>query len=251
MNAKLITIIILITLPITLLSQSMVTDRPDQTESSSTVSNGSLQIESGLILMFHEVNGISQRNFAGPSTLFRVGLTDIIELRVFNQLESNKEMKKETTITGISDLEIGAKVQLFKRESVNTEIAFLSHLVLPSGTRNLSGERYGSINKLAISHELFDKIGLGYNIGYNYLEEGSGDLTYSIATGYGITDKLSVYIEGYGELVDMSESYLNFDAGFTYLIKKNLQADFSFGTGINHYMNYYSCGISWNIARIN
>jgi len=35
---------------------------------------------------------------------------------------------------------------------------------------------------------------------------------------------------------------LNSDAGITYLIKKNLQIDFSSGLGLNQKMNYFSIG---------
>ena len=41
----------------------------------------------------------------------------------------------------------------------------------------------------------------------------------------------------------------NFDAGLTYLIQDNFQLDASFGTGINHNMNYFSVGASINISK--
>ena len=50
-------------------------------------------------------------------------------------------------------------------------------------------------------------------------------------------------------LIEFDEHASNFDAGFTYLIKDNFQLDFSFGTGINHAMNYLSIGCSLNIAK--
>jgi len=33
------------------------------------------------------------------------------------------------------------------------------------------------------------------------------------------------------------------------LVKDNLQLDFSFGTGINHTMNYISLGFSWKTLK--
>ncbi len=42
----------------------------------------------------------------------------------------------------------------------------------------------------------------------------------------------------------------NFDAGVTYLAKDNLQFDLSFGTGINHRMNYISLGCCWKIGKL-
>ena len=145
-------------------AQTIVTDRPDQTESSSTVSLGSLQIESGLLVGYSQ----SERQLSAPSTLFRYGITKGVEIRVLSQLESIKNQLTDQTITGISDVEIGAKIQLFQKDDVNTEVAFLSHLVLPTGSKALTNDNLISINKLSISHEINENLGIGYNLGYNY-----------------------------------------------------------------------------------
>jgi hypothetical protein len=230
-----------------LYGQTLITDRPDQTESSSTVEFGSLQVESGFLLGFTDEGFNSIRQILLPSTLFRYGLTNAIELRILSQFESLKNNSQ--IYEGISDLEIGAKVQLFKKENVNTEIAFLSHLILPTGTNELSGDKFGTINKLAVSHEINEQMGFGYNVGYNYLGNGNGDLTYSMAIGIAINDKVGVYLETYGDIVEFQELLVNFDTGLTYLVKDNLQLDFSFGTGINHTMNYISLGFSWKTLK--
>ena len=230
-------------------AQTIVTDRPDQTESSSTVPKGSFQIEAGVLVGFTDTDDVSERQLLLPSTLFRIAISEGFEMRVVSQFESNKNKTFDETFSGISDLEIGAKVQLFKKEDVNTEIAFLSHLILPTGSKELTLDEFGSINKLSISHVINESVGIGYNVGYNYFSDGKGDLTYSLAIGFGITDKLGAYLEPYGDLVEFDKHISNFDAGITYLIKDNFQLDFSFGTGINHTMNYLSMGCSLNIAK--
>ncbi len=63
------------------ISAQMVTDRPDQTESSRTVPKGALQVESGMLLNFEEMEMISVRQILLPTTLFRYGITRGIELR--------------------------------------------------------------------------------------------------------------------------------------------------------------------------
>jgi len=231
--------------------QSIVTDRPDQTESAITVPVRSFQIETGMSLGYSSDDKTKYRTFSGPSSLFRVGLLTGVELRITNQFESTKNLKKENVSAGISDMMLGAKVELINKEDINAKIAILSHLVLPTGSSDLTTNRYGTVNRLAVSHNLTDNMGLGYNIGYDYFGEGSGNLVYTMSLGFSVTDRLGVFVEGYGELVDFKDSYLNFDSGFTYLIRNNLQFDFSFASGINHYMNYISTGISWNIGGYN
>ena len=230
-------------------SQTIITDRPDQTESSSTIESGSLQIETGVLLGFTEDDFLSERQLLAPTTLFRYGITSGIELRVLSQFESLKEQNTSQKVSGISDLEIGTKIQLLKKENVNTEIAFLSHLILPTGSEGLTNDSYGTINKLSISHALSDALNLGYNLGYDYFGSGKGNLTYTVALGISITDTFGIYIEPYGSLNEFETYESSFDAGIAYLLKDNMQLDFSFGTGINHTMNYLSLGYSINIAK--
>ncbi len=231
-------------------SQDIITDRPDQTESSSTVGKKNIQIESGILLGFTgEGTASAERQILAPTTLFRLGVVKGFELRVVNQFESLKVGGQTTE--GISDWEVGFKVQLLQKEGVNTEIALLSHLVMPTGSTGLSADEWGTVNKLCLSHELSDNLGLSYNVGYNYFGDGKGDLTYSLALGIGLSDKTAVYVEPYGELADFDDFSVNVDAGVTYLLKPNCQADLSFGTGLDYTMNYLSLGISWLIRSKN
>jgi len=202
-----------------------------------------------LLLSFVENDDISLRLFSGPTTLFRYGLTKEIEIRVVNQYINIKNKINSKEISGIADLEVGVKTQIIRRENSNTEIAFLSQLVIPTGSKDLSFEKFGTINKLSISHQLNDRINLGYNFGYNYFGIDSGFLTYSLVLGVSISERMEVYVEPYGEIGIFDEHLANFDAGITYLLQDNFQLDFSFGTGLNYTRNYISAGFSWNIIN--
>ncbi|MDP5158541.1 MAG: transporter [Flaviramulus sp.] len=230
-------------------SQTIITDRPDQTESSSSIDRGSFQIETGILLGFTEDEFSSERQLLAPTTLFRYGITKGIEIRVLSQFESLKNQSSTQKTRGISDLEIGTKIQVFKKENINTEIAFLSHIILPTGSTGLTNNSYGTINKISISHTLNDALGLGYNVGYDYFGDGKGHLTYSVALGVSVTDTFGIYIEPYGSLNEFKTYESNFDAGITYLVTDNCQLDASFGTGINYTMNYLSLGCSIHIAK--
>ncbi len=244
-----ISIISLIFINISIEAQTIVTDRPDQTESSSTIPKGSFQIEIGVLIGSSKGNGVSERQLLAPSTLLRYGLTKGIEIRFVNQFESIKNKITSEKGNGVSDLEIGTKIQLLKKENVNTEIAFLSHLILPTGSETFTNDRLGSINKLSISHTINEALGIGYNIGYDYFGVGKGDFTYSLAFGFSITDKIGFYAEPYGSVVEFDTHKVNFDTGLTYFIKDNFQLDASFGTGISHTMTYFSVGMSINISK--
>lgn len=224
-------------------AQEIITDRPDQTESSVVVPFKSLQIETGAIF---QKNKNDQSN-SYPSILWRYGVSKKIELRLLTQFEVRKTINSSLKSRGVSDIQIGAKVQLFKKEDVNTEVAFLSHLILPTAKNELTNHNFGTINKLSISHSLSKKIGVGYNVGYDYFGTGSGNFTYSLAFGISLTHKIGFFTETYGEFTDFKSHLSSFDTGFTYLLRKNLQLDISYGTGINYKMNFFSTGFSWNI----
>jgi|TARA_B110000091_G_scaffold194498_1_gene220366 hypothetical protein len=225
----------------------IITDRPDQTESSYSVGNGNLQLETGVLISFDGETQNSNRQILAPTNLFRYGVSKGIEVRVLSQYEIVDNENISTT--GMSDLEVGTKIQLFNEEDKNTAIAFLSHLIIPSGSKELTNDKFGTINKLSISHVINDHVAVGYNVGYNYFGLERGDLTYSLALGISVNDQVGIYIEPYGEIVNFENPVCNFDAGLTFLANENFQYDFSFGTGINNTMNYMSIGFSWLVNK--
>ncbi|MBS9774698.1 MAG: transporter [Tenacibaculum sp.] len=228
------------------LSAQIITDRPDQTESSATVGRGNFQIETGFMTEFG--GDTSSRSMLAPTTLFRYGLVDNLELRVVTEFEITKEAGSDELKKGMADIQIGAKWQLFSGKG--TEIALLSHVAIPTATATpYKGGNYGTINKISIAHDINENASIGYNVGYDYFGEGNGNLTYSVALGIGVNDKFGLFIEPYGEVVDFEKHIANVDAGITYLANDNLQFDFSFGTGINHRYNFISVGFSWLLEK--
>jgi hypothetical protein len=247
MRQLIIMILILTALNKVIDAQEIVTDRPDQTESSTTVPSKSFQMEMG----FGSGNYNSERLSLFPTALFRYGLFKSIELRFVEQLAGINNKTNSETEFGLSDIELGIKLQVLKKEDINTEIAFISHLIIPTGSSELTHKKYGTINKIAISHGINNFLDFGYNLGYNYFGTGNGDLTYSLALGISLSDKMGMYVETFGEYSNFTEITSNFDSGFTYLVKENLQLDFSLGFGLNQKMNYLSLGFSLNINQNN
>jgi len=145
---------------------------------------------------------------------------------------------------GASDVEVGAKVQMWQRENSRSSIAYIGHAVLPTGDPELTGLDFGMVNKLSISHDVGEDWSLGYNVGYD-LANGSGSFTYSCALGKAINDRFGLYVEPYGEVVGGRVHYASVDAGLIWRISDQWQWDLSHGTGVNHGMNYTAVGFSW------
>lgn len=227
--------------------QKLNTDRPDQTEAPVVIPLKSFQTEIGLLAGRTGNNNFTENQLLIPTLLFRYGLGRIIELRLVEQVEMLKSESPTYDNFGLSDLELGAKIQILRKENVNTQIAFLSHLILPTGSDGISDGKIGTDNTIAVSHHLNKFLDISYNIGYDYSGNGNGDMIYSVSLGAGVTEKAGFYAETYGELAGLKDPFTNFDTGGTYLLKDNLQLDLSFGTGLNYSMHYFSLGCSWNI----
>lgn len=230
-------------------AQSIVSDRPSQTKSATLVPLGSFQMESGVMAEFTPDGTKARTHILAPTNLFRYGLSEYFEFRMLSQFESNKSPLDESRTSGMSDLQVGTKIRLLDKEGVTTKVGFITHVVLPFGSRGVSADTWGGVNRLVISHTVTEKIEVGYNLGFNYYTTKNGDLTYAIALRMAVNDKLKIYIEPYGQYQRLQTYQANYDAGFTYLLKDNVLLDFSFGSGINHKMNYLATGISWNIAK--
>ena len=225
-------------------AQTIVTDRPDQTESSYVVPMKSMQLESGIqISHFGEIDQIKQVNI--PTSLLRLGLSSKFELRLVHDYAINSYNKGEVNVSqsGIRDIQFGFKYAILDKKIA---LAILSHVSAPTGSSGFSNEEWAVINKLCLSHDIAKGISVGYNVGYDYFQESI--FTYSMAIGFSVNQQISVYFEPYGDITEGTHTS-NFDLGWTYLINDDLQADVSYGFGLNNNMNYTSLGISWRILN--
>ncbi|MFT5822020.1 MAG: hypothetical protein ACI8ZM_003276 [Crocinitomix sp.] len=230
------------------ISQSLVTDRPTQGVSSEVVQRGQFQIESGLGVELHTTGAYGfptvNRSFTVPTSLFRIGLTDFLEARFVNTLRCHSTQYAGGGVTPrtwqIDDLQIGAKVRIFKGDGWKPQVGFMSHVIMPVGSDHQN--RFGVVNRLLISQNFKNGLSLGYNFGYDYLGKGWGNLSYTISAGFSVTERIGVYMEAYR--LEYFHIPSHADAGFTFLLKDNMQLDYSFGLELAGAMNYQALGFS-------
>ena len=124
----------------------LVTDRPDQTESSSVVPQWRLQIETGASLEWVETGDEQyERNTSYGSTLLRFGVLKFLELRLGTDM-LNHQSKLPTGAPrdefGMSPIGFGFKVALMQEDGLRPEMAFLTGWQVP----NTGRESFASIN---------------------------------------------------------------------------------------------------------
>lgn len=213
-----------------------------QTEPSDNVDAKSFRIEAGFNLQTLKKNSDKESSFGLPSSLFRYGLNEKIELRIGNLCEYHRIISGNTSEKDFcfGNIEIGAKVQLLKSK---TKIAFFSHIILPK--KNFSINNFGIVNTLTISHDLLEKYSFGYSLGYNYCEHASA--TYSLYFNRNINENATAYLETFGEynLEDNFSQIANL--GFTYVVNKIIDVDITAGKGLFSNTGFYSLIISFNL----
>lgn len=211
----------------------LITDRPDQTESSSTVPKNSIQIEDGLLYEIYSNEEVSEINFS--SILFRYGLLDWLELRLgsgfIKTFNNSKYIEDEFNI---DDLVIGGKAKLFDEDKYIPELAVLFHLNLPISTDSNDGRNVAPGIIIAGSYTLSETVGFGFNIGPQWDGvKDEPDVFYAAVFGFSITEELEAFLETYGNIINDYDPEMYVDAGFTYLIQNNMQFDLSGGLGVN------------------
>lgn len=233
----------------------LVTDRPDQTESSAVVPRKSLQLETGFIRESDETTLYKQKSFAYNTTLLRYGFLENFELRMgIEYLGEESELissDSSSSVSGLSPLYAGFKFKISEEEGWKPEIAFLGGMILPFTAGNDFKPQYPAANiRFAFSHTISERLSLGYNLGAEWDGESAiPGYFYSFALGLGVFDKLGMFLESYGLVREKGDAEHMLDAGFTYLLLPNLQLDISGGIGINEYAtdNFISFGLSYRL----
>ena len=224
------------------------TDRPGASDAPTTVMKNSFQIEQGFDVNFFGKDSNQYRMFDMPTAL-RLGVTKWLELRLQNNVVSlQRKLTGENTF-GVTDPLVGFKVQVFNKEGKKTSVAFLSMWGMPLGTEGLTANKFSTMNKFSIGHQVTDRFSILYNVGYGYYGYGSGLLSYTFLLGFNITPKLSCFIENFGIYDDFQQFDTSFDLGFAYQITDWVQVDLSYGAGINWKYHYGQIGVSWNIHK--
>ena len=245
-------------------SQDLVTDRPDQTESSVTVPKGTLQWESGYWFE-KDTKSLSTTNkriqsLGFNSTLLRYGIFEKIELRLGSDIVKKSVSQDDmglwlpsSTATNLEPMYLGFKINLLDEKGIIPEIAILGHLSIPM-LSTTDEEDIAPDLTLSGSYTLSQSMGFGFNIGSHWSGFGTGypDIFYSAVLGISHGEKLGSYWEIYGwEYADLEQSDLRADAGLTYLVKSNLQLDFSGGIGLSEMSPdfFVNLGFSWRIPE--
>jgi hypothetical protein len=241
----------------------LVTDRPDQTESSETVRPGYVQFEFGWThTEDDEIVGVTSDSL--PETLIRVGILDNVEFRFGfdGYIWEDVDGPGTTSVShdGAGDLGIGLKWRLWEEAGWTPQTAVIAGTTLPTGAAAMSSERFDPSIRLACAHALTERLGLGYNVAANWgtEEDAVGDrdtkasVAYSAVLGIALTDELGTFVEFFGEApTGQGKPANSIDTGLTYALADNLQVDVLGGVGISEAADdwFVGAGLVWRLPQ--
>ena len=236
----------------------IITDRPDQTESSATIPGKTLQIETGFVFERFISGDYQFDNWGIATTLLRYGVLNNFEIRLGNYYQHSTLTQKETGVDtiqqGFGPITTGLKVYVTEEKGIWPQMSILADITINKvGKLDYRPSYNYSVIKLLFSHTLSNRLSLGYNVGFaNNGEDPKGFFVYSLALGTSITNKLSAFAEVYGNFDDSNLPRHRIDGGFTFLVKHNLQLDASAGFGPEEEglsMWFVNAGLTWRIPN--
>lgn len=235
---------------LTSIGQTINTDAPSMTPSAEVVTPRTFQYEGRM--QYTENSG---HRLDLPLNLFRIGLSKRFEFRTINSYY--RYAGNFGKAWHIGQIQMGLKYAILAHPERKIKMAILGHYVLPSpGYSKYQG---GNLS-LSVSHSLNDRSSISYSITGSYSVNMSipADLTTvtpTFAYSNKLSDRLNVFGEVYGTyMVSYIASQLtedmnvNFDAGAYYLLRDNIQIDYTFGYGLTERMYFHSIGFDFMIA---
>jgi hypothetical protein len=235
----------------------LVTDRPDFTESAETVPRGGIQLEFGYT---YGKDGDVESHSLGE-LLLRAALGGRAELRLGLNSWAWQDDPGQSN-DGLENVFLGAKFMLLEAPdepgSPRPGMALLVGTGIPTGSDQIGEKHLEPGARLALAWDLNGRAGLSTNIGYAWISqqgEGIGELSGSLALGYGLTDSVGCYIEYYQfvytEAGSNDPGYVN--GGLTWLTTDNFQLDWRAGYQVTGEGSEFFTGIggSWRWLRRN
>lgn len=248
---KTITLLLLLSLNIISAQQDEIdTDRPDQTEAPTIVPLNRFQMENGFTHKYEVSEGI--RRFELPSTLWKYGVGNKLELRVITTI--SYERQPLASQGGLEPLVAGVKYKLWDEHGMMPQVSVIGQILLPDvSAKSLKAEYLGPEIRFLFQNSITEKIDLGYNTSIEWDGEDSRpQYDYTFSPSVEVAKMLKAYIESYGFIKVGRHSEHWIDGGFMLLVTKDIQLDVSGGYEIttlhkHRHSTFESIGFSFRI----
>jgi hypothetical protein len=236
-------------------------DRPDFTDSSTTVGYRRLQIESGYKYTQAIAGDPAHNAHDLPELVVRYGVAERLELRVawdegivFDR-RVDRNSGRLVAESRSTDMDIGFKYALTEQNKWRPQSAIVTSVSAPVGTPEQSSGQADVLINYFYSWEFTKKLSLNCGTGSLWTAESGDHLSrffQSACVEYELTEKLHVFNEWAVFLRrDFNDNRPQFyyDAGLTYLVTPNFQLDWEAGVGLNDAADGFFTGCGLTIRK--
>jgi hypothetical protein len=229
-------------------------DRPGYGTPPSLVLKNAFQIESGFQYERAKDGNVINENYSYNQLLLRYGLFKFAEIRAASGILKTVTQNGTSSekVDGMMAVSIGTKIKLYEGKGIIPATSLLIQANLPYfSKKEFRPDHIAPSVLFLFQNSLTEKLSLGYNLGLAWNgTDNDPSKFYAVTFGYNISDKVSCFIENYGNFYG-SSSVLAIDGGFAFLVLNNLQLDISGGPQVSGEGKYgqISFGIAWRIPR--
>lgn len=217
-------------------SSEIITDRPLISKSAFLVPVNDIQFEFGFEYQRQKIykNNFTEEheNLILGNTQIRHGLSEVVELRIGAEYFSGRVLNSgiESISKGIRGVFVGSKIQLRKNQDIISDAALIINVNLPNGNVNLRPREMEPGFIIAVSQNFGNGNLLCANFGGQRNSTiGKYEYIFAAFIKYKVVERTVLFLEYY----DKTEKYFLKNPitglGLTYLLKNNLQVDFSIG----------------------
>lgn len=244
------------------LTEPLVTDRPDFTESTDAIPRGHFQIEGGHTFTLDREGRTRSRGHTAPETLLRVGVFDKFELRFgwegyswINERfpaesRAGRRIMRAEWSQGGSDLYLGFKYKFWEQAGWRPHFGIIPALSAPSGSAGVSSGDADPEIKLAWSYDLPHDLALSGNVnfavpsedGRRFFQPGA-----SLSLGFPLLENVGGYVEYFGFYPNArgADCAHALNGGATWRITDNFQIDWRAGFGLNEEADDFFTGVGF------
>ena len=248
MIARLLLTLTLVSSPV--LADEIETDRPDQTETATTVPAGSVQIESGVVYESDAYEStfdigpnvkFTETTIAMPTVLVRIGVVEGFELRfeeTFQRLTLSNDAEatpgNSESWSGFTAPSIGIKAELMQENGWMPQVALIADVTLPLGLEQFRPTYIAPAFRFTAAHTLSETFSMAYNVGGEWDGQSAGGAgIYTFTIGVGVSEQIGSYLEVFGEMPAGGPPEHMIDGGLTFRPVPHIQFDASAGVGLN------------------
>lgn len=223
-------------------------DRPGASTGTDITPKFKLMWETGVGYEKNRIEGEVERNFTLNTSLFRLGLTDNMELRL--QVDAQYTKSDAEKFGGFCPLVLGTKVKFFDGYKAAPKIGMLCNLTIPCGKEEYRPQHLSPQLYLLFDNPVNDWFSIGYNVGAEWDgETPRPNIFAALCLGFSFADRWGAFIENYDYFSRDQKAVWMTEFGVSCQVHPYVQLDLAADLNLGELGKYYamSLGVAWMI----